>query len=193
MKTEWEAAFWPIDKDEVRARLTKAGATRVYEERLMPRVNLYTPGHSDATRTFARVRNEGDCITMTVKDMSGSTMEEQKEVEVTVDDFENARELLRALGCRDKNYQEAKRELWELDGTEVTIDEWPFLDPLTEIEGTSEETVRTVAKKLGFNWQEARFCSADKLYAEKYGIEPRTVVEFPHLTFDIPNPFQKEG
>lgn len=192
MRTEWEAGFWPIDKDDIRARLRKAGATMLYAERVMPRMNFFPPG-GDTVHHFARIRDEGHRITMTVKDMSGTRMEEQKEAEVVVEDFEKAREVLLALGCRDKNYQEAKRELWELDGTEVTIDEWPFLEPLSEIEGESEETVRKVAEKLGFDWSRAYFCSADKLYAEKYGVDPRTVTELPRLTFDIDNPFQKQG
>jgi adenylate cyclase class 2 len=122
--------------------------------------------------------------------MSGTKIEEQKEVQITVDDFERARDVLRALGCKDKNYQETTRELWKLDSVEVTIDTWPYLEPFIEIEGSSEAQVREVSEKLGFNWSEARFCSADKLYAEKYGIESRVVNrQTPVLTFDIPNPF----
>lgn len=193
METEWEAAFWPISKDDVRERLTKAGASRIYPERLMRRVNLYPPDEEFAKHAWVRVRDEGDRITMAIKAVAGATMEGQKEAEVTVNDFETARSILRALGCRDKNYQETKRELWELDGTDITIDEWPFLDPFVEIEGHSEDQVKAVSEKLGFTWSEAYFVSADKLYAKQYGVEPTFVTRgIPSLTFDMPNPFQKE-
>ncbi len=192
METEWEATFWPVQKDDARKRLADAGAVRVYPERLMRRVNLYPPIDSGDAEIFARVRDEGDRVTMTVKDMSGTKIEEQKEAEVVVENFEKARAVLRALGCRDKNYQETHRELWRLEETEITIDEWPFLEPFVEIEGSSEDEVRTVAEKLGFPWSEARFCSADVLYAERYGVEAQFVNRgIPILTFDIESPFKK--
>ena len=37
--------------------------------------------------------------------------------------MEKARELLNTLGCQERAYQETKRELWKLDGVEITIDE----------------------------------------------------------------------
>ena len=190
METEWEATFWPIEKDEIRKRLTDAGATLIYHERLMRRVNLFLPEGTRVDKGFARVRDEGDKITLSIKDMSGTKIEDQKESEIIVNDFENARNVLRALGCRDKNYQETRRELWRLSEVEITIDEWPFLKPLLEIEGESESRVRTVSEQLGFKWQDARFCSADRLYAEQHGIEERFINEgIPELTFGMENPF----
>ncbi|MGB4076109.1 MAG: CYTH domain-containing protein [Minisyncoccia bacterium] len=192
MQTEWEATFWPIEKDDIRARLQDVGATLVRPERLMHRVNLYLPEGS-TFKGFARVRNEGRKITLSVKDMSGTRIDEQKEAEIIVNNFKDAEELLRALGCRDKNYQETRREEWELDGVEICIDEWPFLEPFVEIEGDSEEQVRTSAKRLGFVWEEARFCSADRLYAERYGV-PHSFINqgIPRLTFEMESPFKNK-
>lgn len=192
MRTEWEATFWPVGKDDARKRLTSVGAVRTREDRLMRRVNLYLPEGAEI-RGFARVRDEGGRITLSVKDMSGTKMDEQKESEVVVDSFEEAEDLLRALGCRDKNYQETRREEWSMDNVSICIDEWPFLEPFVEIEGESEEAVRTVAKRLGFAWEEARFCSADRLYAERYGVEPSFVNQgIPRLTFGMEDPFKNQ-
>lgn len=189
MPTEWEAVFWPINKDTVRAALSSAGAVMVFPERLMRRVNLYLP-ESVTTPGFARVRDEGHRITLSVKDTSGTRIEDKKEVQVVVDDFDSAQRLLRALSCKDKNYQESTRELWTLDGAEITIDDWPFLEPLCEVEADSEASVRAVAEKLGFDWNTARFCSADKLYAEKYNVPHTAITQgIPRLTFDMPDPF----
>lgn len=193
METEWEATFWPIIKDEVRAKLKSIGAVLVYPERLMRRINLYPPDEEYGNRAFVRVRDEGEKITMSLKDMSGTTIDEQKEIELTVDSFDTAQAFLRQLGCKDKNYQETKRELWKLDDVEITIDEWPFLEPLVEIEGASEAEVRKVSEQLGYVWTEARFCSADKLYAERYSVESRFVNrDIPRLLFDMESPFQTE-
>ncbi len=194
METEWEATFWPVDKDEVRRRLTDAGATLIYPERFMRRVNLYPPDEEYALRAWVRIRDEGDKITLSIKERRGdnSQMDHQGELALTIDNFERGQELLRLLGCRDKNYQETKRELWKLQGAEITIDEWPWLEPFVEIEGISEEHVRDVSTALGFDWSTARFDTADKIYAEKYGVEYQYVNRnIPRLTFEGPNPFQK--
>jgi adenylate cyclase, class 2 len=196
METEWEATFWPIDKEEIRARLKAAGATLIYPERFMRRVNLYPPDEEYANRAWVRVRDEGDRITLSLKERLGdnSHIEHQGEIELVIDSFERAQELLRLLGCRDKNYQETKRELWKLGGAEVTIDEWPWLEPFVEIEGISEEQVKDISIRLGFLWENARFDTADKIYAQKYNVEYQYVNrKIPRLTFDGPNPFQNEG
>jgi len=53
---------------------------------------------------------------------------------------------------------ESQKEICLIDGLEITIDEWPFLEPFVEIEGDSEESVKNVAEKLGFNYKDALFC-----------------------------------
>ncbi|MDB5195282.1 MAG: hypothetical protein JWO84_466 [Parcubacteria group bacterium] len=196
METEWEATFWPIDKENVRARLKTAGASLIFPERRMRRVNLYPPDEEYALRAWVRVRDEGDRITLSLKERRGdnSQIEHQGEIELIIDDFDRAGELLRHLGCRDKNYQETNRELWKLHGASITIDEWPWLEPLIEIEGISEEHVKDVSTRLGFDWNEARFDTADKIYAQKYGVESQFVNRsIPRLIFEGDNPFQNQG
>ena len=191
MRTEWEAAFWPVEKDDVRRRLREAGATLVYEERLMRRVIFHLPSDAPLTGGWARVRDEGDKVTLCVKQV-GTTMEDQKELEVQVSNYDDAIEILKSLGCIDKAYQETKRELWELGGAEIMLDEWPFLEPLVEVEGPSEEVVKDAAERLMFEWETAIFDTVDLLYSRKYGVERRilTTGTGARLTFDIPNPFQ---
>jgi adenylate cyclase class 2 len=77
-----------------------------------------------------------------------------------------------------------------LDGVEITIDEWPFLDPLVEVEGRDESEVRAVSEKLGFKWSDAKFCPAGEIYVEKYGVTPDRINNHtPRLVFGDPNPF----
>ncbi|MBP9772190.1 MAG: CYTH domain-containing protein [Candidatus Pacebacteria bacterium] len=193
METEYEATFWPIDKDTVRSLLQTAGATMKYPERLMRRVVFYLPPTSPLTgkTAWARVRDEGDKITMSIKQLAKhDEISDQKEVELTVSSFETGIEMLRLIGCEEKAFQETKRELWELDGVQITIDEWPFLQPFIEIEGQTEEVVRTVSEKLGYKWSDALFCSADLIYMKQYGItHARINDETPRLAFSDPNPF----
>jgi len=82
------------------------------------------------------------------------------------------------------------RELWELDGVDITIDEWPFLEPFVEIKGQSVEQVMKVSEKIDFDYNQAKFCSVDTLYSEKYGISIDKInMETPQILFEMDNSF----
>jgi adenylate cyclase, class 2 len=192
MEIEYEATFYPMDKDEIRARLKKAGAKLVKAEFLQKRVVFNLPGNKDSDTTWLRVRDECDKITMSLKKVSGDTICDQKELCLEVDDFSNAILFLESIGCLKKAYQENKRELWELDNVELMIDEWPFLEPYLEIEGKSEDDVKKVSEKLGFLYRDAMFIVADGLYFKKYGVSREIINnKIPLITFDMKNPFLK--
>lgn len=174
MNIEYEATFVDIDKDAMCQKLTDVGAVLVKHEFLQKRVVFALPAGNEIVGGYARVRDEGDKITMSLKVIDGERIENQKEICLTVDSLERAEDLLTTLGCRKKSYQETRRELWMLDGAEITIDEWPFLEPFVEIEGGSEESVKSVAEKLGFDYSQAIFGAVDVVYMRKY----------PHLTAD---------
>lgn len=189
MQIEYEATFLNIDKDEVRGRLKNAGATLVKPEVLMKRSNFTLPKNNEIAGSWVRVRDEGDKITMSVKIVDGEKIEDQKETCLKVDSMEVAMDFLETLGCRKKSYQETKRETWELDGVQITLDTWPFLEPFAEVEGNSEEAVRSVSEKIGFDYAQAKFCAVGRLYHEKYGL-PQDVINnhTPEITF-AKNPF----
>ena len=190
MDIEYEATFTNIDKNDVRSRLQKAGAKCVRPEFVQKRIVFHLPEGHEIKGGWARVRDEGDKITMSVKVVDGDKITDQKETCVTINDFEQGRMLLAVLGCREKSYQETKRELWIMGDVEITIDEWPFLEPYVEVEGRSEQDVQSVAEKLGFEWEKARFCAVGTLYAEKYGVpEERVNNQTPKIVFDMENPF----
>jgi len=191
MKIEYEATFPNVDKDEIRERLKKAGAALERPEFLQKRIPLNLPPGNEIPGGFLRVRDEGDKITMTLKIVDGEKISDQKEIILTVDSFDEAVNFLRALGCTDKSYQETKREIWQLDGVEIMIDEWPFLEPLVEIEGLSEDAVKKVSEKLGFDYAKAMFCTVDKIYAKQYNIPISRINKgTPKLTFNMKNPFE---
>ncbi len=187
---EYEATFTGIDKDDVRGRLRASGAELVRPEFLQKRVVFNLPKGHEIPGAWLRVRDEGDKITMSLKIVDGKKIEDQKELCLKIDDFEAGRTLLLALGAEEKAYQETKREVWRLRDTEITIDEWPFLEPFIEIEGGSERAVRDVAETLKFSWPKARFCHVGTLYAEKYDFpEEHFNNETPRIVFGMENPF----
>jgi len=192
MEIEYEAVFTNIEPDSFRAVLTSAGAELARAEYMQTRSAFNLPESVLTQKGWARVRDEGDKITMSVKSIEGEGIESQKESCVTVDSFKQAESLLTQLGCDKKAYQETKRELWMLDGVEVTIDTWPFLEPFVEVEGSSEAVVKAVAEKLGFEWAAAKFCAVDTLYSEKYDISTDQINNHtPEILFDMDNPFIK--
>lgn len=193
MQIEYEATFADINKDEVRDRLQKAGGRLIKSEFMQKRRNFNLPKGNEIAGGWMRVRNEDDKITMSLKVVNDNLkIEDQKEICLKVDSFENAQDFLMAIGCTKKAYQESKRELWDLDGVEVCIDEWPYLEPFVEIEGSSEEAVKNVTQKLGFDYNQALFGAVDAQYEMKYGISKRTVNNvIPEITFSGENPFLK--
>ncbi len=190
MDIEFEAKFENIDKDEVRMKLKTVGAKLVRSEFLQKRAVFFLPKGHEINGGWLRVRDEGDKVTMSLKVVSGGKIEDQKEICLTVDSFENAKTFLKKIGCIEKAFQENKRERWILDGVDITLDEWPFLEPFIEIEGPSEEKVQGVSQRLGFDWSEAMFGALDGLVNKRYGV-PFEVInnETPKIVFEGENPW----
>lgn len=193
MKVEYEATFPNVNKDTVRIKLQEAGAMFVRPEFLQKRVVFHLPAGHEIKGGWVRVRDEGDKITLSLKVVDGTNIENQKEINLKVNDFEEARNLLITLGCQEKAYQENKRELWLLDDVEITIDEWPFLEPFVEVEGKSEEAVKIISEKIGFNYADALFCAVGTLYSKKYNLDEDIINnETPKIVFNMENPFVKK-
>jgi adenylate cyclase class 2 len=190
MGIEFEATFTNIDKQDVRDRLKSVGAKLVRKEGLMRRTVFHLPGKKDIDSHWLRVRDEGDKITMSLKIIDGIKIENQREICLNIDDFDTGVKFLESIGAGRKSYQETLRELWELDGVEITIDTWPFLEPFVEVEGPDEPSVKVASTKLGFDYDSALFCATDELYSRKYNISKyRISNETPKIVFDMENPF----
>lgn len=137
-----------------------------------------------------RVRDEGDKITASVKGHDGSNnIAAQTEVSIKVDSYQGAIDFALAIGCKTKTYQENYRETWMLNGAEIVIDEWPYLEPFIEIEADSEGKVKEASQQLGFDYTTAIFSNVIELYHRKYGWEHQKITTTPKIIFDEPNPF----
>ena len=190
MEIEYEASFTNIDKETMRQKLQDAGATLIKPEFLQKRRVFKLPAGHEIHGGWLWVRDEGDKINMSLKIVDGDKIENQREICLKVDGFENGCELFRMIGCTEKAYQENKRELWHLGDAEVTIDEWPFLEPFIEVEAKSEKSVRVIAQKLGLDYASAKFCAVGTLYGEKYGLPENQINnETPKIIFEMENPF----
>ncbi len=190
MQIEFEATFTKVDKNALRAKLKEAQATLIHEEFMQKRNVFHTPIPIDGG--WLRVRQEAEKVTMSIKVVTGDSIEDQKEVELTIDSFEKGSAFLAAIGAQKKAYQETLREKWKLDGVDITIDTWPGLHPFAEVEGESEEAVKSVSEKIGFTYADAKFCEVSSIYLEELGI-PKDVMKnnMPIITFDdVPQPWK---
>lgn len=100
-----------------------------------------------------RLRKDANII-MTFKGPSQQNQEvnDRQEIEFSVSDFAAARHLLEALGYQVVAIYEKFRTTYEIDNTEVVLDEMPFGN-FIEIEGPDPETIRAVAEKLSLQWE----------------------------------------
>lgn len=185
MKNEIEATFLSVDKDSTRKKLKEEGFELRVPEYMMRRKTFdfpIVPGR----KKWARVRQESDKVTMTIKEIRGSGINDTYETELIVNDFDTASSFLEACGIAEKAFQENMREVWVRDGVEVTIDTWPGLNPFVEVEGETEEIVRRVSSDLGFDFSEALFGSIDLVYEKELDIPSETIIRLPEITFANP-------
>ena len=63
MKIEYEATFFPVEKEEIRNKLKSLGAELVKPEFLQQRVVFYLPKGHGVEGGWLRVRDEGDKVT----------------------------------------------------------------------------------------------------------------------------------
>lgn len=184
MKTEYEAKFLDIKPDAIRRTLADLGAILVHPEVLMRRKNFDFPDwRLEENGAWVRVRDEGDKVTLSFKQLIDRTLEGTKEAEVIVSDFETACLILDKIGLRQKAYQETKREKWTLNGSEVTIDTWPWVPSFLEIEACDEKTVEETASMLGLSLADAKHGSVEVVYQNYYDVSEHEIDHCPVYTF----------
>jgi adenylate cyclase class 2 len=167
MKSEIEAKFLNVNHDEIRAKLQELGAECEQPMRLLRRVTIETP-ELIAKNGYVRVRDEGDKVTMTYKQFDGLSVDGAKEIEITVNNFDQTVALLDAAGLPHQSFQESKRETWKVGNVEVVLDEWPWIKSYIEIEGETESDLQELAAKLGFDWSQAAFGDVMVAYRAEY-------------------------
>ena len=193
IKTEFECKFYPVNKDEYRKKLESLGAKLTIPERKMIRIiadsrlNPVLPKNH-----YVRVRDEGNLTRLSLKVTAneGGQLSDQKEVDVEVSNFDDAVQIMEAVGVKFNQVQETLREEWGYKGAQITIDTWPGIDTYSEIEADSEEKVREIADDFGFDWNKKIITAAAEVYARVYKIDIEEVLEkISNITFEN-NPFE---
>ena len=184
METEIEAKFPDVDANALRLVLKKKDAILEHPEVLMRRRNYdYPDRRLEKIGGWIRVRDEGNKVTLSYKQLNDRTLHGTKEVNVAVDDFDKTCQFLEAIGMVAKAYQETKREKWNYKGVEVTIDTWPWVPTFVELEGPTEKLVKNVASDLRFDWNNAMHGSVETIYQMHYDFTEEEIDGWKSITF----------
>lgn len=148
---EIEAKFYLNELKSLRDRLQSSGG-KISSERVFER-NWRFDTHDrrfERTGEVLRVRQDQNCY-VTYKRPT-DIPENRIEIEIQVDEAEQASELLEALGFEVATIYEKYRETFSFEGVTVTLDELPFGN-FAELEGESLEKIRHASENLGLNWE----------------------------------------
>ena len=155
-KQEIEAKFYVTGLDRIKARLHTLEARLIQERILETNIRFDLPS--------ARLRSEGRVLrlrrdTEARLTYKGASSNEQgilsrTEIEFVVEDFEKAKQFLEALGYSELMRYDKYREVYELDGCHIMLDELPY-GFFVEIEGESVDKIQKTAAKLRLKWEAA--------------------------------------
>jgi adenylate cyclase, class 2 len=165
MHTEYEARFLGIDIAAIHDQLQTQSATCTMPRTLMRRI-VFKNNDIEQRGGWLRLRDEGHRVTLTYKQTANDTaaIDSTLEAEIQVNEFEETRALLEAMGFKALRYQENYREEWRIGAVVLDFDTWPDLPTFLEIEGPDEVAVRTVAESLGQDLTRANYGSVDEVY-----------------------------
>ena len=174
---EIETKIIDIDKDGLIAKLEKNGAK--FAGKTLQKRWVFALKKAENEDRFIRVRTDGKTATVTYKYRTGSGLANTEELETAVEDFDTAVKIFqKALG--DGLYQENVRYTYIYKNAEITINEWPKLRPVVEVEAKSEEEVRAAISEIGIVGKELGNISWEKVYA-MHGMDLKS---FKTLKFD---------
>jgi len=133
---------------------------------------------------WIRLRQTNDVVELTIKYIYNTNSEynidEVKEVEIKVDNFDTANKLIEEMGYFRKKLVEKKRTSYKLGNNSIEIDEWPLIKPYVEIEGVNVDEIYNLAKELGYDKENTYVMNTEDVYL-KEGID---LTSFEELTFN---------
>jgi adenylate cyclase class 2 len=179
---ETEAKFYVSNLEKIKTRLDELKARlnqpRVRETNL--RFDL-PDGSLRAQKRVLRLRHDTESK-LTYKGAGQNTngVIDREEIEFVVEDFEQARKFLEALGYQKSLSYEKYRTTYQVNDTSIMLDELPYGD-FVEIEGEADDRIRELAGKLGLNWNAAINNSYTGLFES---VRNALKLSFPDLSFE---------
>jgi adenylate cyclase class 2 len=151
---EVEIKFYLTDMAAYEKRVRSIGASLVRSRTREVNYRFDTPEMSLAREHRVLRLRQDNSIILTYK---GPTevkdgVSVRPEIELEVNDFQAASELLEALGFRMSLKYEKWRTIYQLGDLEITLDEMPFGN-FTEIEGGDSAQIQKTAALLALDWK----------------------------------------
>ncbi|OGE87584.1 MAG: hypothetical protein A3J07_02600 [Candidatus Doudnabacteria bacterium RIFCSPLOWO2_02_FULL_49_13] len=181
---EIEVKFLEIDKPKLIEKLVSLGAKDLGEEKITEKIFHDPEGKWYAERKFGRIRTTSKGVTFTYKHVKERTATGTTEIEFKITEPDKVKAFLEAMGLVMDREQEKIRHKFTLADVIVDIDTWPRVPTYVELEGLSEEAIKSAAANLGFDWGKAVFGTADTVIREVYKIDLKAI---RHFTFDFGN------
>jgi adenylate cyclase, class 2 len=181
---EIEVRFLEINAEAIKQKLEELGAEDLGDE-LLEEVIFYDQDRTWLDeRRFIRLRTRKGKTTLTYKQHHASTATDTEEIEFEVSDSSKAEAFLEKLGYHAFRHQQKKRHSYQFGEAEIDIDTWPQIPTYLEIEGSSEDVLRTTAEMLGLEWGDAVFEDARKIIEGRYNIPVSQMTWFTFERFE---------
>lgn len=178
---EIEVKFLEIDKPALIERLLVLGAEDLGDELIGEQIFYDMEKKWINDHKFVRIRSTSKGIFLTYKHTESRTATGTVEIEFEISEPAKVTAFLEAMDLALFRAQEKKRHKFRLGEVIIDIDTWPKIPTYVELEGPTEESIRSTAKKLGFEWSKGIFGTAAQVIEEVYRIPVR---QLRYFTFD---------
>jgi adenylate cyclase, class 2 len=174
MAHEIETKVLDIDRDAIASRLEELGAKKTQDTRLV--VDWYRPkGTSEADAPwYLRIRSYTDGtheVTWKARSEIIGVARKHKEINFTVSDPAQMRDLFEELGLEAYAHQEKDRLSFSFKDWKFDIDAYPGMPPYMEIEGTSEEHIHEALALLELTGNNTSAEGERVLIQETFGLD----------------------
>ncbi len=152
MAQEIEAKFYVASLQDIKQRLDKLGAGVSEPRVLETNLRFDTPNRDlKKVNRVLRLRKDSRArLTYKDSDQMEAGALSRRELEFTVSDFDEAKDMLEALGYELVFIYEKYRTTYKLGDVEIMLDEMPY-GSFVEVEGEAA-SLQSTAEQLGLKW-----------------------------------------
>lgn len=167
---EIELKFLNINIENIKQKLKELGAKLKYNTQIESYPFLTEGFHgSDSSKNFLRIRKSNDEVWITYKGPAKkSSMTIREEIEVKVDNYDNAIKLIEKLGFKRGKVFRKHRLHYELGDIHFELDTVENIPTYLEIETTNEEDMKIICAKLGLDITKGRKGTIVEILPEKF-------------------------
>lgn len=175
MDKEIEIRILNINKEKFINNIIEMGAKKDSEALQKRYVYDFNP---IAPNKWIRLRTNNKKTTLTIKEiLDKNAIDGTNELEIVVSDFDKANLILEELGYTHRNYQENFREIYYLNGVEISIDTWPLIPTYVELESKKEKDIKSLLALIDYEEENLTTLDVTSIYNDIYGIDVMSIKE----------------